>query len=378
MNNYITISLKALKSGQFDLYHSLDNNFVGSDKLFANDYGAVLCADDVNKYYRGPERFSICLKDVNGNPIVGENVIININGVDYKKVSDDKGTASLAINLDSGEYIVKVSYNGRFGSDSKKANVKVYETISGNDIVKMFRNETQFYAKFIDSSGNPLAKRAVTFNINGVFYTRNTDDSGYAKLNINLRPGTYNLTAYNPVNNEKKGFNITVKALICENHDIVKYYKNSTQYTAKVYDKDGSLAIGKNVIFNINGVFYKRTVDENGTVTLNINLSPGKYIVTAIYEGCDVGNNVVVKSVLLTDDLSMKFKDGSKFNATVLDGQGKPLANQTVIFNINGVFYNKTTADDGVASLNIRLLRGEYIITSIWNSYQIGNKITIS
>ena len=211
-----------------------------------------------------------------------------------------------------------------------------------------------------------------------MFYTRNTDDSGYAKLNINLRPGTYILTAYNPVNNEKKGFNITVKALICENHDIVKYYKNSTQYTAKVYDKDGSLAIGKNVTFNINGVFYKRTVDENGTVTLNINLNPGKYIVTAIYEGYDVGNNVVVKSVLLTDDLSMKFKDGSKFNATVLDGQGKLLANQTVIFNVNGVFYNKTTADNGVASLNIRLLRGEYIITSIWNSYQIGNKITIS
>lgn len=68
----------------------------------------------------------------------------------------------------------------------------------------MFRNATQYYAKFIDTSGNPLANRAVTFNINGVFYTRNTDDSGYAKLNINLRPGTYILTAYNPVNNEKK------------------------------------------------------------------------------------------------------------------------------------------------------------------------------
>ena len=80
----------------------------------------------------------------------------------------------------------------------------------------------------------------------------------------------------------------------------------------------------------------------------------------------------LVKSVLLTDDLSMKFKDG-KFNATVLDGQGKPLANQTVIFNINGDAI-KTTADDGVASLNIRL-QGEYIITSIWNSYQIGNKL---
>lgn len=377
-SNYITLSLKAVKSGQFDLYHSLDNNFVGSDKLFANDYGAVLSVNDVNKYYKGPERLNICLKDVNGNSIVGESVIININGVDYKKVSDDEGVASLAINLDSGEYLVKVSYNGRFGSDFKQVNVKVSATIGGNDIVKMFRNATQFYAKFIDTSGNPLANQAVTFNINGVFYTRNTDESGTAGLNINLRPGTYILTAYNPVNGEKKGFNITVKALICENHDIVKYYNNTTQYTAKVYNKDGSLAVGKNVTFNINGVFYNRTVDENGTVTLNINLNPGNYIVTAIFEGYGVGNKVAVKTVLLSDDLSMKFQDGSRFNATVLDGQGNPLANQTVIFNINGVFYNKTTADNGVASLNIRLLKGEYIITSMWNSYQVGNKIIIS
>lgn len=378
MNNYITLSLKAIKSGQFDFYHSLDNNFVGSDKLFANDYGALIEVNDVNKYYKGPERLNIYLKDVNNNHIVGENIVININGLEYKRVSDNNGIASLAINLDSGEYLVKVSYNGHFGSDSKEVNVKVSKTIDGKDVVKMFRNATQFYAKFIDTSGNPLTNKDVRFNINGVFYTKSTDASGYAKLSINLRPGTYILTAYNPVNNDKKGFNITVKALICENLDIVKYYKNATQYTAKVYDKDGSLAIGKNVTFNINGVFYKRTVDENGTVTLAINLNPGKYVVTVLYEGYDVGNNVVIKSVLLADDLFMKFQSACKFNATVLDGQGKALANQTVIFNINGVFYNRTTSDNGVASLNINLLKGKYIITSTWNDFQVGNKITIS
>ena len=378
MNNYITLSLKAIKSGQFDFYHSLDNDFVGSDKLFANVYGALLLADDVNKYYKGPERLNIYLKDANNNPIVGENITVNINGVDYKRASDNNGFVSLAINLDSGDYLVNVSYNGRFGSDSKEVNVKVSKTIEGNDIVKMFRNETQFYAKFIDTSGNPLANQAVTFNINGVFYTKNTNASGYAKLSINLRPETYILTAYNPVNDEKKGFNITVRPLICENSDIVKYYKNATQYTAKVYNKDGSLAVGKNVTFNINGVFYNKTVDENGTVTLAINLNPGKYIITALYEGYDVGNNVFVKTVLITDDLSMKFQEGCKFNATVLDGQGNPLANQTVVFNINGVFYNRTTEDNGVASLNINLLKGKYIITSTWNNFQVGNKITIS
>ena len=74
----------------------------------------------------------------------------------------------------------------------------------------------------------------------------------------------------------------------------------------------------------------------------------------------------------------MNYKDGSKFNATLLDSHGNPLANQTLRFNVNGVFYNKVTGDDGVASLNINLFRGKYIITSIWDEYQIGNKITIS
>ena len=74
----------------------------------------------------------------------------------------------------------------------------------------------------------------------------------------------------------------------------------------------------------------------------------------------------------------MKYHNGSTFNATTLDGQGNPLANQTVRFNINGVFYNRITGDDGVASLNINLNRGKYIVTSIWNDYQVGNKITIS
>ena len=53
----------------------------------------------------------------------------------------------------------------------------------------------------------------------------------------------------------------------------------------------------------------------------------------------------------------MKYLDGSAFNARVVDGQGNPLANQIVTFNVNGVFYNKVTNDEGIASLNIRLMK---------------------
>ena len=74
----------------------------------------------------------------------------------------------------------------------------------------------------------------------------------------------------------------------------------------------------------------------------------------------------------------MKYMDGSSFTAQTLDGQGKVLANQKISFNINGVFYHRTTDENGMASLHIRLNPGKYIITSIWNEYQIGNNIAIA
>ena len=91
-----------------------------------------------------------------------------------------------------------------------------------------------------------------------------------------------------------------------------------------------------------------------------------------------MGNNVVVIPTLVTKDLNMKYLDGSDFTAQTLDGQGKPLSNQNVSFNVNGVFYHKVTDENGIASLKIRLMSGEYIITSYWNDFQTGNTIKIS
>ncbi|MGV8071883.1 MAG: right-handed parallel beta-helix repeat-containing protein, partial [Methanobrevibacter sp.] len=139
-----------------------------------------------------------------------------------------------------------------------------------------------------------------------------------------------------------------------------------------------SLAVNKNVTFNINGVFYIRTTDSNGVVSLAINLRPGDYIITTIFDGLDIGNKVTVLPTLVTKDLNMKYLDGSNFTAQVLDGKGTPLANQTVSFNVNGVFYHRITNEDGIASLRIRLMSGEYIITSYWNNFQTGNTIKIS
>ena len=338
-----------------------------------------LYVDDVVMIYHDGTRLVAKLTDYQGRPIVNDIIYFTINGKTYAKTTDDNGTVYMRLNLDSKVYTATVSYNESevYSKISKNVTVTINPTVISEDLVKMYQNDTRFYVKFTDSTGKALTKTTVKFNIHGVFYTKKTDKDGVADLGIMLRPGEYILTAYNPVTGEEKGFNITVKSLIVQS-DLTKYYLNASKFQATIYDKNGSLAVGKNVTFNINGVFYTKTTDSNGVVSLVINLRPGEYIITTMYEGLAVGNNIVVLPTLVTRDLNMTYGDGSNFTAQTLDGQGKPLANQNVTFNINGVFYNKITDDNGVASLTMRLISGKYIITSYWNDFQTGNTIIIS
>ena len=68
-------------------------------------------------------------------------------------------------------------------------------------------------ATFVKGTGAALANTNVTFNINGVFYTRETNENGTATLNINLMPGKYVLTAIDPLTQLAMGYNVTVEPL---------------------------------------------------------------------------------------------------------------------------------------------------------------------
>lgn len=352
-----------------------DKTVQSNNKTIVENNGPefLLTVPELVKIYGSADKLTAILTDASHNPIANANITFTINGRNYTKTTNETGVASLNINLYPGVFTVSASYN----DTTVNSTVIVTSSIIGDNIVKIFQNGTQFFATFYGKDGKPLANNTdVTFNINGVFYTRQTNENGTARLNINLIPGKYILTAINPANNEEKGFNVTVLSNV-ETANLVKYYKNESQFVVKVLNGDGTPANGTNVTFNINGVFYTRDV-INGTATLNINLDQGNYTITTMYGKYSVGNNITVLPTLITEDLNMKFQDGSRFTAKALDGQGNPLANQTVFFNVNGVLYNRTTGADGFAKLLIRLNPGKYIITSIWNGYQVGRTITIS
>ena len=251
--------------------------------------------------------------------------------------------------------------------------LKVYTValpIYTEDLVKIYKNDSRFEANI------GAANETVTFEINGRNYTRVSDENGSASIAINLNPGNYTIkTTYN--NNTVENTITVLPTLIAEN--LVKYYRNASQFDIALIDSEGKPVAGKNITMNINGIFYNRTTNENGTAILNINLPPGEYILTAIdpLTGLQMSYTITVLSILNATDLVMKYNDGSTFNASVLDGQGNPLAEVAVTFNVNGIFYVRHTDSNGIARLNINLPSGEYIITSEYDGLKIANTITI-
>ncbi len=381
INGKASITISDLENGTYAVrtFYSGDNIFNAATAqditVIVGPSDIVIRADNLTKYFGGPERFAVSLTDKQGTPISGQNVIISINSQSYERITNSNGQASIAVNLNSGVYDAFVEYDG----EEISSTVTVKSTVSGKDITKIYKNQTQYYATFVDTKGNLLKNTEVEFNINGVYYKRTTDSNGVAKMNINLNPDTYIITAKNPNSGEQYTNKVTVLANMDQNRDLTKYYRNDSQYTIRLLDDEGNpVGANETVVFNINGVFYTRYTNASGVAKLNINLAPGDYILTAEYKGLKTSNKIKVLSILSAEDLKMSYRDGSKFVATLLDGQGHVFAGQNITFNINGVFYTRMTDGNGVARLNINLMSGEYIITSSYDGLNIANKVTIS
>ena len=362
-------------------------NATSSSNLIINDdIHTKLNANDLTTYYNDGSNFTCQLSELDGTPISNETLIFEINGLNYTRTTDINGTASIIINLNPGEYELKVRLkSARYVPCNSTSKVNVKSTIIANDLTKYYHDHNQFYATFLNSKGEKLVNNEVTFNINGVEYKRNTT-KGVAKLNINLPQGTYTITSSNPETGEKYSNNITVmKSTTIIAYDFTKYYKDETKFKMEINDAKFYADINKfnppkpvfyNVTFNINGVIYEK-INQSSTIKLDIDLEPGEYIMTIDYDGYKKSIKITVLSTLNTTDLEKTYGSSETFDAHLVDTKGKVYAKQNITFKVNGVSYNRTTDENGTARLNIRLLPGEYLITTSHNGLNITNRITV-
>ena len=250
----------------------------------------VIYGEDLSMYYKNGSRYEVSIYQ-DGKIINSQNndskVIFNVNGVNYTKELVN-GKASIGINLNPGNYTITTFYHYTDGLATKTNNIEVLSTILANDVVKFFRNGTQYCAKFLDGCGSPLVNASVIFNINGVFYKKQTDDNGMARLNIDLFPGEYILTAIH-LNGEEKANIIKVLTTISA-EDISLIENKSGVFVLKTHDG------ARNVSITINGVEYIVQTDDGGVATLNVSLSKGNHAVLSknLNSGEEIFNTIYV------------------------------------------------------------------------------------
>lgn len=132
---------------------------------------------------------------------------------------------------------------------------------------------------------------------------------------------------------------------------------------------------GGNVISDIN-----TTTSEQGLAEIPLIFGAGTYTINVTYDGeklsalyLDAENSTSIDiitnpAIIVGKNVTIPTKAKQRFEITLKDDENKLLTNQTVQFTVNGVTYNRTTDENGIAGLNINLNMGNYPMTVTYNN----------
>jgi hypothetical protein len=142
--------------------------------------------------YRSGSKFVAKLVDNHGKALSGVKIKFTVCGKTYSRVTDADGFASLAINLAPKKYTITTTYGDLKVSNS----ISVLSRLSASNLNMKYRSGSKFVAKLVDNHGKALSGVRVKFTVCGKSYYKTTDSKGQARLNINLKRGTYTIVTY--------------------------------------------------------------------------------------------------------------------------------------------------------------------------------------
>ena len=363
----------------------------------------TLSAEDLEMCYKDGSAWTATLTNPDGLPIVNAPVKIGIVNKVYTIKTNSNGVASLPINLGVGVYDVNATYESGDELKFVSAVVTVKNPaviLSANDLVMIRSDGSAWTVTLTDQNGNPLANAPIKVGIVGKTYTLKTNDSGVAVLPINLVVGVYEVNATFEDTARYTGAFITStvtvnypSAVSLSADDLIMCQNDGSAWTVTLKNASGKPIADSIVKIGINGKVYNIRTDANGVASLPINLRPGVYEVNATFKGTGglgsafINATITVKNpaaILAAEDIVMTYQDGSSYSVTLTGPNGNAIKNTVVKIKICGKTYERTTDDNGVATLPINLRAGTYDISakfegnSQYSGVEIANTIIVN
>ena len=229
-NGEVNIKMPNLEEGRhtYLIIYSGDSRyapFTKSNSLIVNKLIKTnIVAKDITVVYKSDKYIDISLKDSEGNPVTGVNILININGETTILSVDNIGKTSYSTDyLKPKAYTATITFNGNKKYHKSTATIKVTVKKATPKLTakaKTFKKsvKTKKYTVTLKTNQNKVMKNTkLTLKVNKKTYTATTNSKGQATFKITklIKKGTfkatitYNGSAY--YNKVTKNINIKCK-----------------------------------------------------------------------------------------------------------------------------------------------------------------------
>jgi hypothetical protein len=162
----------------------------------------AITASDITATAKIAKTLSITLKDANGNALANKAVKVTVNGKTSTVTTDKNGVAKVTVNYaKAGTYYYSLSF---LGDNDYKASLKPVKVTVNKQATKATFAKKTFKVKATkkisftlkDSKGKAIAKKKITFKVNGKTYTAKTNSKGVATVKIVIKKkGKFTATA---------------------------------------------------------------------------------------------------------------------------------------------------------------------------------------
>ncbi|WP_405295713.1 right-handed parallel beta-helix repeat-containing protein [Methanobrevibacter sp.] len=283
-----------------------DNKYQSADNVirtYSDKESVTLNADDVSAGYK-KGNLNVTLIDQNGKAIAKQNIIANIDGVNYTATTDEKGIASIPLDLTAGNYTAKISYagNDNYASANGNATVTVTDdrtsatlTAPEKSVYLQEIEKGSSYKVTLKAGSTPLASKEIVVNLNGVDYKAITDANGVATVTLKATAtGSLKATVTFDGDDAYKAATATATVKITKEASKLtakkktfKAKKKTKKYAVTLKSKSGKAIANAKVTIKVKGKTFKATTNAKGKATFKITklTKKGTYKSTVSFAG---------------------------------------------------------------------------------------------
>ena len=350
----------------------IDGNYSGFDEAaFEVAIKQVSVVISVGNITYEDNAIVIVRADVDGN------YTVNIRGVNYTvSVKDGEGVKEIP-NLSVGNQIeVTVKRDDNYpGFNSTTFDIAIKQVDIPISVANITHIEDETIVVQSEADGEYLVY------VNNDTYTVNVV-GGIGSITFHKLPtGNYTVNV-TVLNGNYTGFNSTAFEVSKAEVAMDIYFDNETYGTASLIMILPDDASGNASVY-VNGVFSQNVdlVDGSAVILVN-NLIIGDNNVTVVYNGdsnyVPVNSSAAIKrnSTIDASDMTRGYNSGVDYSAKLLDGNGKPLANENVTVKVGTKTYTVQTDSEGVLKFNDKLAPGNYavvIVNPATGEYKLAN-----